>query len=207
MFETEVVMRNSLLVVAAALLVTGCLRSNRVPAATSHSVLGAERSQLVVAGEPKAVGLEVTRLFAQRRFMLVDYQQDAVGLSLRFKGDRKSITQPLSANEREHAEADQLDADAHSPGDGDLKTQLVAIGSVFHVRITGRGDGTSAVTVIGRATRDGDEICTRDQDLATPCATVYAGATFWREIGGFAEAETIEGVFSELRLEGHVAKQ
>jgi hypothetical protein len=191
-------------------LATGCVA--RIPAASSRSVLGPARSQVTVMQPSKPAALEIARLFSQRGFNLVEHHADPRGITLRFKGDRKVVTQPVADGvDVLLAVGDALEAyDRAREGkhahyhDRPPHTEDITVGSVFYVRIEPRGETATSIMAIGRPMKDGREACTADPDLATPCEPLSGGEPYWQEIGGFAEAEVVEGVFAELRLQADV---
>lgn len=52
--------------------------------------------------------------------------------------------------------------------------------------------------------KNGRETCTPDPEIRWPCDRIIATDSLYPEVAGIAEAETIEGVFSELWLQGDV---
>jgi len=200
--------------VLALALATGCI--TRTQAGSSRAVLPPERSMLVVARPVRPTMLEITRLFAQRGFPLVEQRADSRGVVLRFKGERKLVTQPvideltvLAAFAHELATDEEVThgrPSRHHHGHDRYyeRTEQIEVGSVFYVRFEPRGDAT-AVYAIGRPTKNGRDGCTSDPDLDAPCAELDAHGEYYRHIDGTAEAEVIEGVFAEQRLHGGVA--
>lgn len=197
-------------IVLALVLATGCV--TRMQAASSHSVLGSERSQVSVMLASKPAALDMARLFTQRGYVLVEHRQDERGMTLKFKGDRTVVVQPVvDGLDALIAVGDALDAyDRAKQGrrardyHRETRYEHVTVGSVFYVRVEPRGETVTSIRAIGRPMKDGLEACTSDPELATPCEPLYGGEPYWREIGGFAEAEVIEGVFAELRLTANV---
>jgi len=193
------------LVVAA-----GCV--SRMPAMSSRSVLGPARSQVMVMQPSKPAALEIARLFSQRGYVLVDHRADDRGITLRFKGDRTIVTRPVvDWVDAAAAVADALEAydrarDGRRPHYHERRTRTedIAVGSVFYVRIEPRGETATSIMAVGRPMANGEEACTDDPDLGAACEPLFGGDSYWQEIGGFAEAEVVEGVFAELRLSAEV---
>lgn len=203
-------MKHSSLVITFALAVAGC--TPMTPAASSSAVLIPERTWVIVAKPAQPAAVEITRLFQQRGFALVDLQQNERGVTLRFKGERKVVAEQLvtgldvlvatsNALEAYDAAKDQRPANFI---DKEPTIETYELGSVYYVRVEPRGETMTSIAIIGRPTRDGMEACTPDPDLHAPCAPLESGPRVQNEIGGFVEAETINAVFAELRLEGSV---
>jgi len=202
-------MNHSILVIA--LLTTAC--TVKTPAASSSAVLIPERTWVIVAQPAQAAALDAVRMFTQRGFGLVDMQTNDRGITLRFKGERKLVAEQIVTALDVLAVAaevtETLDASAkgrerrhHHYVEPNIETY--ELGSVYYVRIEPRGPTMTSISAIGRPTRNGIEACTHDPDLDAPCAPLESGPDVHPEIAGLAEAEMINSVFAELRLEGTV---
>lgn len=205
-------MNHSMLVLVVAL--AGCITHKQ--AASSRAVLGPERSTLVIARPLDATALELVRQFTQRGFALTWHQRTTTGLVLRFKGERgqfeqatdpelealRSLTRTLETYDAVKHGRPVHDHDHHAYA-RERETTWIDVGSVFYVRLKAQGEAT-AIDAMGRPTRNGVEGCTTDPDIAAPCTDLYVGKLDYHRIDGGAEAEVIEGVFSELRLQGGV---
>lgn len=206
-------MKNSMLVLVLAVALIGCITHKQ--AASSRAVLGPGRSSLVIARPLDATALELVRQFTQRGFALTWHTRTASGLVLRFKGARgqfeqapdpelvalRSLTRTLETYDAVKHGRPVHDHDHHDVHE--RETTWIDLGSVFYVRLTPQGAAT-AIDAMGRPTRNGVEGCTTDPDIAAPCVDLYVGKLDYHRIDGGAEAEVIEGVFSELRLQGGV---
>jgi hypothetical protein len=194
-------------VAVIALTLAGC--TAMTPAASSNAVLTPERSWVIVNKPPQAAAVDVVRAFHDRGFVLVDIQRDDRGVVARFKGARKAVSERvigaldvvMATAEIAEAFTDDREGDPHHEHEPTI--EHYEIGSVFYVRLEPRGEMTS-IAAFGRPTNNGVEACTADPDVVAPCAKLEAGPTVYPEIAGFAEAEVIHGVFSELRLIGLV---
>lgn len=182
------------------------------PAASSREVMGRERSRVMLMRPIQAAAVDVARLFAQRGFALADAGHDDRGITLRFKGERKIVTEPVvDALDALVAVTDALEAYQRArqgrPQHHHYRYDHVAdvaIGSVFYVRVEPRGATATSIVAIGRPTKNGQEACTPDPEIPWPCNRIVAGDTLYPEVAGVVEAEVIEGVFSELWLSGDV---
>lgn len=182
------------------------------PAASSTAVLIPERTWVIVAKPAQPTAIDVTRLFQRRGFELVDLQTNERGMTLRFKGERKVVAEQIvtgldvlaaTANALEAVNArEQRRYPVYIEQAPTIETY--ELGSVFYVRIEPRGSTMTSISMIGRPTRSGMEACTADPELRAPCAPLESGPDVQREIGGFVEAETINALFAEMRLEGSV---
>src|SRR6185436_15134185 len=76
---------------AVVLGLLGCVPVK--PAASSREVMGRERSRVMLMRPIQAAAVDVARLFAQRGFALADAGHDDRGITLRFKGERKIVTE------------------------------------------------------------------------------------------------------------------
>lgn len=188
-----------------AITAVACVRP--IPAATSREVLGPEASTVIVMRPLQPAALDVTRMFAQRGFALVEMQRDPRGMLLRLEGDRKVVTQEVVGwAEVAHAWAHALDPkpdDEHYHHHHPPRTEQVEVGSVFYVRLEPRGETATSIHAVGRPMADGSEACTADA-LPAACKTLHHGDVAVSEVSGVAEAEVVEGVFAELRLQGDV---
>jgi hypothetical protein len=182
------------------------------PAASSNAILIPERTWVIVAKPAQPAAVDVTRLFQQRGFALVDLQVNERGITLRFKGERKVVAEQLvtgldvlvattNALEAYDAAKDQRPANFI---DKEPTIETYELGSVYYVRVEPRGTTMTSIAMVGRPTRNGMEACTADPELHAPCAPLESGPRVHAEIAGFVEAETINAVFAELRLEGSV---
>jgi hypothetical protein len=166
---------SAFVVLASLAAAAGCAP---LAARSSASVLGPERSSAVVRRAPADAANELVHLLSARGHTLVDHRQRGAVIALRFEGARRMLV------------------------DGSYAREL---GSVYYAFVAPHAGGHSAVTLIGRPTLDGAELCTRDLDLAaTGCVERYGDRSHEREVAGFAEAELVHGVFSELRVRGVV---
>jgi hypothetical protein len=202
-------MKHSVLAFALA-IAAGC--TPMAPAASSNAVLIPERTWVIVAKPAQPAAVDITRIFQQRGFALVDLQSNERGVTLRFKGERKVVAEQLvtgldvlvattNALEAYDAAKDKRPANFV---DNPPTIETYELGSVYYVRVEPRGTTMTSIAMIGRPTRDGMEACTPDPDLHAPCAPLESGPKVHNEIAGFVEAETINAVFAELRLEGSV---
>jgi hypothetical protein len=200
---------------AVTLLVSAAACTAKAPAASSSAVLTPELTWVIVAKPAQPAALDVARMFQQRGFALSDVQKDERGVTLRFIGDRKDAAEEVvTAVDALVAVADVLDTlenteeSRHRREMRALTYQGPAIehydlGSVFYVRVEPRGETMTSIAAVGRPTRDGVEACTNDP-IDAPCAKLASGGAVHHQIAGYAEAEVIHGVFSELRLAGAV---
>jgi len=153
---------------------------------SSRTQLGPAGSELDLQRPVPTAALELTQLFSQRGFTLVDQVPTARGgVVLKFKGPRSTVTETR----------------------GKHLTFSTQYGSAFYAFLEPRGEGASHVAVVGRATADGYEVCTADPGFELgPCnrdlSTVVTDEQLSGELDGHAEAETVHGVFSELQLQG-----
>ncbi len=147
-------------------------------ARSSAAVLGPDRSSVVVRRAPAAAADELVHMLAARGHTLLDHRQRGAVIALRFEGARRTIADGSDTRE---------------------------LGSVYYAFVAPHAGGHAAVTLIGRPTYDGVELCTRDLQLAgTGCVDRHGGRAQEREVEGFTEAELVEGVFAELRMRGVV---
>lgn len=182
------------------------------PAASSSAVLIPERTWVIVAKPAKPAALDVVRMFRMRGYALVDFQTNDRGLLLRFKGERKQVAEQIvTALDVLIAVGDVVeDLEASKKGREprahyhEPTIETYDLGSVFYVRVEPRGETMTSISAIGRPTRDGVEACTADPELDAPCAPLASGPDVHPDIAGLAEAELIDSVFAELRLEGSV---
>jgi hypothetical protein len=179
------------------------------PAASSREVMGVERSRVMVMRPIKDAALDITRLFTRRGFLLADYEIDDRGITLRFQGERKVVRESTTDYTDELlmvAGAFVVDQDGNTVRHRHRVDHVVdvAFGSAFYVRIEPRGETATSITAIGRPMKNGREACTPDPDIRWPCDRIIAIDSLSREIAGIAEAEIVEGVFSELWLKGDV---
>jgi hypothetical protein len=177
------------------------------PAASSQEAMGAERSRVMVMRPIKDATLDITRRFTERGFTLAEYDLDDRGITLRFRGHRKTLTETRVNDQC--AAAAVSDALTHGYGESHRHrcTEVVttALGSVFHVRVEPRGKTATSIVAVGRPVMDGVEACTPDPEIRGSCGRrILAGEALYPELAGIAEAEIIEGVFSELWLTGDV---
>ena len=186
----------------------------KTPAASSSAVLTPERTWVIVSQPAQPAAIEVARMFQQRGFALADVAKDERGVTLRFIGDRRDaaeeIVTPLDVAVAIADVADAFDNSKEAEMRR-LRRELTHrptiehydLGSVFYVRVEARGETMTSISAVGRPTRDGVEACTPDA-IDAPCAQLEAGPSVHHQVAGFAEAEVIHGVFSELRLGGTV---
>jgi hypothetical protein len=182
--------------------IAACVPATHV--VSSQVVLGPERSAAIVDQEPRALALDLVKLFAQRGFPLADMQHDERGIWLHLKGNRRTVAEPVNPT-LDNIAAVASFLDVASGGEGVYHVPEVAdmtYGSAFWVRIEPRGTtGRSNITMVGRLIRNGAELCTSDVHLPGPCSQNEDALS---EAPGAAEAEVIQGVFAELRLGGSV---
>jgi hypothetical protein len=167
----------SRLVVLAALVGVAACTSATVR--SSASVLGPEESSVVVRRAPVDAAAELAKLFAARGYTVADYRQTGDAAVIRIAGLRRTL----------HDEEGR---------------PMFEIGSAFHVFVARHGGAASAVTVIGRPMYQGAELCTGDRRITSACEDPYIHSGFERHLDGSAEAATIHGVLSELRLRGAI---
>lgn len=202
-------MKHSILVIAV--LAAGC--TPMTPAASSSAVLIPERTWVIVAKPLRPTAFDVVRIFQQRGYHLADLQSNERGMTMRFKGERKIVSERIvTAVDVLVAVANATEAiDAASKGKvpehqhpSEPTIETYELGSVYYVRVEPRGETMTSISAIGRPTRNGFEACTPDPGLYAPCVPLAAGPSVQDDIAGFAEADMINGVFAELRLEGLV---
>ena len=198
--------------IAALALLAAAACTPMTPAASSSSVLPPERSYVIVAKPAQPAALDAVRMFQGRGYALVDMTSDPTGVTLRFKGERKVVAEQIVTGlDVAVAVADIVVAidDAkkgkrhHHHHELDPAIATYEIGSVFYVRIEPRGATMTSISAVGRPTRSGVEACTADH-IDAPCEKLETGPDVHVEVAGFAEAETIHGVFSEMRVAGSV---
>lgn len=197
---------------AALIVLAAC--TPMTPAASSSAVLTPERTWVIVSRPAQPAAVDVARMFQQRGFALADIAKDERGVTLRFIGDRKDaaeqITTPLDVAVAVANIADAFDNSTEAELRR-LRREVTYqptiahydLGSVFYVRVEPRGETMTSISAVGRPTRDGVEACTPDA-IDAPCAKLSTGPAVHHHVAGFAEAEVIHGVFSELRLGGTV---
>ena len=198
--------------IAVLIALTGC--TQMVPAKSSSSVLPPEQTWVIVSKPAQPAALDVVRMFAARGFTLVDAESDDRGTTLRFRGERKTVSEQIvtgadvalavlevtaelseSEKERRHHH--------HYHVENEPTIATYEIGSVFYVRVEPRGTTMTSIAAVGRPTNHGIEACTGDA-IAAPCQQLETGEAVHGEVAGFAEAETIHGVFAEMRVGGSV---
>jgi hypothetical protein len=203
-------MNHSILAITALALATGC--TQMTPAASSNAVLTPVRTWVIVAKPAQPAAIDVTRMFQQRGFALVDLQTDERGVTLRLKGERKVVAEQLVTG-LDVLVATTNALEAYNAAKHKRHANLIyqeptietyELGSVYYVRVEPRGPTMTSIAMVGRPTRDGVEACTPDTELHAPCAPLESGPRVQNEIAGLVEAETINAVFAELRLEGSV---
>lgn len=196
--------------VFAASLASAC--TPMTPAASSSKVLAPERTWVIVAKPARPAAIDMVRMFNVRGFALVDMTPDERGVTLRFKGERKTVAEPIvtaldviaAVGETvEVIEAAKRGREYH-PRRIDPAIEHYELGSVFYVRVEPRGETMTSIAAIGRPTRSGVEACTADVELSAPCAPLETGPGVHHEVAGVVEAELITGVFAELRVGGAV---
>jgi hypothetical protein len=154
--------------IALILAVTGCITT----AQSSRAVLGPTLAQLEIRLPPREAGSEITKLLANRGYMLVDQQPTGAGLALRFQGNREPAT---------------LD-----------KGYSTQFGSTFSVSISQAPGDHSMVSIDGSPMIDSAVACTSDTHES--CDKTYFPVAAADHINGRAEADVVYGVFSELAL-------
>lgn len=198
--------------IAALALLAAAACTPMTPAASSTSVLPPERSYVIVAKPAQPAALDTVRMFQGRGYALVDMSSDPTGVTLRFKGERKVVAEQIVTGlDVAVAVADVVVAidDAkrgkrhHHHHEVNPAIATYELGSVFYVRIEPRGETMTSISAVGRPTRSGVEACTADP-IDAPCEKLETGPDVHPEVAGFAEAETIHGVFSEMRVAGAV---
>ena len=180
------------------------------PAASSSAVLPIEGTYVIVVKPAQPAAVDAVRLFTQRGFTLVDMTGDSRGVTLRFRGERKVVAeQVVTALDVVVVAAQVAEELNRKPGERrhqvhhDPQIEEYEIGSVFYVRVEPRGETMTSISAVGRPTRSGVEACTNDV-IAAPCAPLETGPSVHNAVAGYAEAEVIHGVFSEMRVEGSV---
>lgn len=134
-------------------------------AQSSTTILGPKSSSAVIRRPVGDAAVEVTRLFAARGYMLMDQRPAGATLVLRLQGARRMVVEHKRSAE---------------------------VGSAYYVFVDPQGDGSSAISLIGRPMYDGAELCTDDPSITTPCRSAYYGDVAhdtW--LDGRAEAEVI----------------
>ena len=203
-------MKNSI----AVFLLFAAACTAKTPAQSSSAVLTPERTWVIVAKPARPAAIDVARMFQQRGFALTDVQNDESGITLRFTGDRKDASEQIVtgidvlvaiadvADALENSkEARRRTRERHYHHEPTI--EHYDLGSVFYVRVEPRGETMTSISAVGRPTRDGVEACTADE-IDAPCAKLETGGAVHHQVAGYAEAEIIHGVFSELRLSGAV---
>lgn len=200
-------MKNSIAVIAV--LAAAC--TAKTPAASSSAVLAPEQTWVIIAKPARPAALDMVRMFNQRGFALADLRTDDRGVLLRFQGERKTVAEPIVTAADviiavgEIAEAlDHKKRHHHHHHRYRQTIEEYELGSVFYVRVEPRGETMTSISVVGRPTRSGIEACTGDIGVDAPCAPLETGPIVAHEVAGIVEAELINGVFAELRLEGSV---
>ena len=202
-------MKHSIAVIAV--LAAAC--TAKTPAASSSAVLAPEQTWLIVAKPARPAALDIVRMFNQRGFALSDMRTDDRGVTLRFQGERTTVAEPvvtaldviIAVGDIVEAVDDAKHKRPHRHHHYEPSLETYELGSVYYVRVEPRGETMTSIAAVGRPTRSGIEACTNDGDeIAGPCLPLKAGPMVAPEVSGFAEAELINGVFAEIRLEGNV---
>lgn len=201
-------MKHSIAVLA--LLAAAC--TAKTPAASSSAVLALEETWVIVAKPARPAALDVLRMFNQRGFSLADMRTDERGVTLRFQGERKLVSEPIvTALDVIVAVSDVIDEiDAakhdrpHYHHEVTPTIEYYELGSVYYVRVEPRGPTMTSISAVGRPTRSGIEACTADSEPGTVCLPLETGPRVAHEVAGVVEAQLIHSVFAELRLEGNV---
>ncbi len=182
----------------------GCV----VPQATVQStatVLGRERSGVVVAKAQREAALDVVSKFATRGYALTSVHTDEQGyLILRIAGARRMSTS-VDAGTPSFVSLQYLGDDDYWAKQAVLRKAYerdIELGSAFYVSVSALAPEQSAIVVIGRPMHEGQEACTTD--LPAGCVRLGSSDAPAGELMGYAEAEVIEGVFAEMRLAGGV---
>ncbi len=162
------------LVVAA-----GCV-PEAIPPGSSQHYLYDRDAHVTVSESVDASALELTHLFTERGYGLVD--QHLAGprgaMLMELKGNRVAVTEG-----------------------GKHWTVSAEVGSVFYVWLTPVAGGTR-IEALGKPTIDNLVPCTEGPDL--PCDQIDVGRLQMVQMSGHDEAEVIHGVFAELTLLGRV---
>ncbi|MDQ3366577.1 MAG: hypothetical protein M3680_14220, partial [Myxococcota bacterium] len=152
-------MKHSSIPTAMALTLALAACTPMTPAQSTTTVLGPERSWVLVDQPAAPSALEIVRLFGQRGYPLVDQRRDERGVVLRFRGERTQVSEavvtPLDVLAAVAGVADLLTRDSqrgdrhhhHHHHHHDDRQQHheptiehYALGSVFYVRIEPRGE-------------------------------------------------------------------
>lgn len=165
-----------LVFLAALVAAAGCASAT---VRSSASVLGPDQSSVVIRRAPVDAAAELAELFAARGYTVADYRQTGDAAVIRVAGLRRTLY-------------------------NDEGRPLYELGSAFHVFVAPHDGAASAVTIIGRPIYDGAELCTGDRRITAACEDRYVPSGFERYLDGSAEATTIHGVVSELRLRGAI---
>jgi hypothetical protein len=184
------------------------------PAASSNQVLTTERTWVIVSKPAQPTALDVVRMFHARGVTLMDMQPDERGLLLRFKAERKTVAETVVTPYDVALLTLDIAATLADAKDGkrqrrhhthaEPEVAVYELGSVYYARIEPRGETMTSIALMGRPTNGGVEACTPDPNIVAPCAPLESGPVVHDEISGHAEAEMINSIFSELRLEGSV---
>lgn len=161
-------------VLASLAAAAGCVP---LTARSSAAVLGPRGSSAVVRLAQADAADEVVKLLDLRGYSVIDHRQDGPVIALRIGGLREPIED--GANMRE-------------------------VGSIYYVFVAPNAEGRSAITVVGRPTLDGDELCTKDLRVEAACLERYGARDLEQDLDGRAEAQLVRELFSDLRKRGVV---
>ncbi len=175
-------MKHLPLVLACAFALSGCLVG--VPVHTSSlTYLSVGQSGATTAHAPVDTAREVTRLFGIRGVALAEQHPitGTGGYAIRLTKSNRGIP---------------------ATKDDSLPITARDVGSVFYAWVVPSGSG-STVTMVGKPTLDGAEPCSPGA-LGLACSASFdVDPTFASAfLSGKAEADVVQGVLSELELEG-----
>ena len=170
------------LVLTCAFALSGCVFG--MPVNTSSlTYLSAGQSGATSAHSPIDTAREITRLFGVRGVALAEQHQitGSGGYAIRLTKSDRGIPA--------------------SKGD-DLPITARDVGSVFYVWVVPAGSG-STITMVGKPTLDGAEPCAPELPQLACSTSFDVDPTFASVfLSGKAEADVVQGVLSELELEG-----
>jgi|HubBroStandDraft_6_1064221.scaffolds.fasta_scaffold98094_2 hypothetical protein len=175
-------MKHLPLVLACAVVFPGCLVGTEVNT-SSLTYLTTGQSGATSAHAPVDAAREVTRLFGIRGVALAEQHQitGSGGYAIRLTKSDRGIA---------------------ATKDDSLPTTARDVGSVYYVWVVPSGSG-STVTMVGKPTLDGAEPCSPDAPGLACSASFDVDPTFASAfLSGKAEADVVQGVLSELELEG-----
>lgn len=152
--------------------------------ASSRDHLNERGSTVVLETELNEAIQRVGDSFGRRGFAIVDMKEQLGATVCKYKGTRSSITTVAG-----HAGITNV------------------LGSVFYAFFRAES-GRTVVTMLGKPTRDGKEVCSDHDGGLDPCEDIIA-AIDWNgrmQMSGREEAEAIRGVMLEFKLKNPVSQ-